>query len=1065
MRFITAKTQCKLSSHGEEYILTPVHYPKVDIHNILAGEYGYVLRTLNEAPHIQEAFFDPKKIPGFPKKATNPSSIPPGSRVLIMRVGGLGDMIMLTPVLRYIKERLNPDVDVTLATFKYSHELFYKNPCVDAVIPSPVRLSHLLKYDYYMEFFDEKNDNEEKIFASMNMVDYHFKGIEVDYNNLDDDSKRVHLPNNIACSEDIIKFYSQLDRKQYRAIALASLFSSSPTRDFPPGHFEVLIRSFPDVLFVVPYKDKTVFKGRFDRITNSNLIYLNTSGSITEYITAIEQSDIVVCSDSSAYHIAEALGKKSIVLFGSVNPDFRIRYYQNVRALSVSYKGLYCKSPCGISDTKWIKTSGRIGRELIRQKLYDPDRGCPEAVRLGKEYSPCLLTIPSQDIVDLFRETLDQTSLSRDGSIKSEPRPTISACLMVKNEEKFLPQCLQSIRDYVDEIIVVDTGSTDNTMNIAGEFGAKVYEHPWENDFSKHRNQSISYATGDWILIIDADEKIDHKTAPMLWNAVKESPSAMIAILVRNFTHNSAYSTESLSVRLFKNRLGIHYDGIIHNQIQIIEPPATFPVILWHYGYDLDEEEMHKKRSRSLKLLLKQAKTRPHCHITQHHLAVTYFSEYKWEKALKSGLKSLKLLEDCKDHGKGLGWTYFIISFSLFKLGRIDEAVEKALEGLEKFPRSIDLHHLMACLLVGKKDFKGVLRYAETYFNLRKEYKKDPSPFGLDLFEMFHKEDNIYHAMGYAYYDLGHREKALESFRLARDTMKSDRGENLKQIAKFLAVNKEHEEALSFLESIRSGDIPFEPDFLKFPGLFEKADDQGLAVRAYDTLERLFPRIWDIPYHRGLYYLRKQEFEAASGSFEKANDLSRTTPEILVNWGYALTKLGQYVEAKGKYLSALEINPEEPNAVINLGILYYQMNRYEDAVPFLKRATEIDPDHIYAMLALCHIYLKINEIEKIVPLCERLLRELELPKDFNIESVSDLGHIFFLISKTLLSRKNHASHEIAFQIGHVLTGGYPKPMFEMVEQAIKMGDESASRRMLAYIREACPALETSDNQQ
>lgn len=1059
MRFITAKTQCKLSSHGEEYILSPVHYPKVDIHNILAGEYGYVLRTLNEAPHVQEAFFDPKKIPGFPKKATDPSSIPAGSRLLILRVGGLGDMIMLTPVLRYIRERLNPDVEITLATFKYSHELFHKTPCVDAVIPSPVRLSHLLEYDYYMEFFNEKNDDEEKIFASMNMTDYHFRGIEVDYNNLDDDSKRVHLPKDIACSEDIIKFYSQLDREQYRAVALASLFSSSPTRDFPPGHFEVLIRSFPDVLFVVPYKDKTIFKGRFDHITNNNLIYLDTSGSITEYITAIEQSDIVVCSDSSAYHIAEALGKKAIVLFGSVNPDFRIRYYRNVRSLSVSYKGLYCKSPCSISDTKWIKASGRVGRELIRQKLYDPDRGCPEAVRLGKEYSPCLLAIPSQDIVDLFLKTLDKTNLSWDGSIKSEKekkemkeisdaskskqRPTISACLMVKNEEKFLPQCLQSIRDYVDEIIVVDTGSTDNTMNIAGEFGARVYEHPWENDFSKHRNQSISYATGDWILIVDADEKIDHKTAPMLWNAVMESPSAMIAILVRNFTHKSAYSTEGLSIRLFKNRLGIHYDGIIHNQIQIIEPPAPFPIVLWHYGYDLEEEEMHKKRSRSLKLLLKQAKMRPHCHITRHHLAVTYFSEYKWENALESGLKSLELLEDCKDHGKGLGWTYFIISFSLFKLGRIDEAVEKALEGLEKFPKNIDLHHLMACLLVGKKDFKGVLRYAETYFNLRKEYKKDPSPFGLDLFEMFYKEDNIYHAMGYAHYDLGDREKALESFRLARDTMKSDRGENLKQIAKFLAVNEEHEEALSFLESIRSGEIAFEPDFLKFPGLFENADHQALAVRAYDTLDRLFPGTWEIPYHRGLYYLRNQEFEAAAGSFEKADDLSRNTSEILVNWGYALTKLGLNIEAKEKYLSALEINPEEPNAIINLGILYYQMNEYKDAAPFLKRATEIDPDHVYAMLALSHIYLKMSEIEKIVPLCERLLCKLSFPrrressyiKGFSIESVSNLGHIFFLISKTLLSRKNHASHEIAFQIGHVLTRGDPKPLFEIVEQA------------------------------
>jgi cellulose synthase/poly-beta-1,6-N-acetylglucosamine synthase-like glycosyltransferase len=80
-------------------------------------------------------------------------------------------------------------------------------------------------------------------------------------------------------------------------------------------------------------------------------------------------------------------------------------------------------------------------------------------------------------------------------------KPTISLCMMVKNEEKFLPQCLDSVRNYVDEIIIVDTGSTDRTVEIAEKYTDKIYFHPWEEDFSKHRNQSISYATGDWIFI------------------------------------------------------------------------------------------------------------------------------------------------------------------------------------------------------------------------------------------------------------------------------------------------------------------------------------------------------------------------------------------------------------------------------------------------------------------------------------------------------------------------------------------------------------------------------------
>jgi len=85
---------------------------------------------------------------------------------------------------------------------------------------------------------------------------------------------------------------------------------------------------------------------------------------------------------------------------------------------------------------------------------------------------------------------------------------TLSICMMVKNEADNLRRCLPSLKGIADELIVIDTGSTDDTMKIAESAGAKVFEHPWENDFSKHRNQSVSYATGDWVFIIDADEEL-----------------------------------------------------------------------------------------------------------------------------------------------------------------------------------------------------------------------------------------------------------------------------------------------------------------------------------------------------------------------------------------------------------------------------------------------------------------------------------------------------------------------------------------------------------------------------
>ena len=86
---------------------------------------------------------------------------------------------------------------------------------------------------------------------------------------------------------------------------------------------------------------------------------------------------------------------------------------------------------------------------------------------------------------------------------------SVSLCLMVRNEEAVLPGCLQSTADLVNEIIVVDTGSTDRTKEIAANFGAKVFDFPWCDDFAAARNECIRHATGEWIFWMDADERID----------------------------------------------------------------------------------------------------------------------------------------------------------------------------------------------------------------------------------------------------------------------------------------------------------------------------------------------------------------------------------------------------------------------------------------------------------------------------------------------------------------------------------------------------------------------------
>ncbi len=112
--------------------------------------------------------------------------------------------------------------------------------------------------------------------------------------------------------------------------------------------------------------------------------------------------------------------------------------------------------------------------------------------------------------------------------------------MIVKNEEKHLVKCLRSVRDVVDEMIIVDTGSTDKTNDIAKVFGAKVFDFPWTGDFSAARNHSLEQATGDWILVLDADEVISARDFDELKAIIrKRSPSpAAYSIVTRNYMTN-----------------------------------------------------------------------------------------------------------------------------------------------------------------------------------------------------------------------------------------------------------------------------------------------------------------------------------------------------------------------------------------------------------------------------------------------------------------------------------------------------------------------------------------------
>ena len=165
------------------------------------------------------------------------------------------------------------------------------------------------------------------------------------------------------------------------------------------------------------------------------------------------------------------------------------------------------------------------------------------------------------------------------------PNQTISLCMIAKDEERYLGQCLDSVKSLVDEMIIVDTGSTDKTKEIAKKFGAKIYDFKWIDDFSAARNENLKHATKDWILVLDADEVLDKDAVKSIRDFIKKNEYDAFSFIQKNYTNESSIAGfvreehkinklsyagwyGSLSVRMFRNQKGYEFSGTVHELVE-----------------------------------------------------------------------------------------------------------------------------------------------------------------------------------------------------------------------------------------------------------------------------------------------------------------------------------------------------------------------------------------------------------------------------------------------------------------------------------------------------------------
>ncbi len=192
--------------------------------------------------------------------------------------------------------------------------------------------------------------------------------------------------------------------------------------------------------------------------------------------------------------------------------------------------------------------------------------------------------------------------------------PSISVCMIVKNEAANLRGCIESLRDLSSEIIVVDTGSTDETVSIAEQLGARVHHFQWIDDFAAARNESLRHATGDWVFWLDADDRLSQQAIDQLKRAAAEGKADAFMCLVPSTNHEGA-SEVTEHVRLFRNHLGIHFQYAIHETafLSVAELGlrlAYTDISIEHTGYH-DQAAKARKAARNLAIIEQQIRQHP----------------------------------------------------------------------------------------------------------------------------------------------------------------------------------------------------------------------------------------------------------------------------------------------------------------------------------------------------------------------------------------------------------------------------------------------------------------------
>ncbi|MCT4605588.1 MAG: glycosyltransferase [Marinisporobacter sp.] len=446
----------------------------------------------------------------------------------------------------------------------------------------------------------------------------------------------------------------------------------------------------------------------------------------------------------------------------------------------------------------------------------------------------------------------------------------LSLCVITKNEEKNLPRCLESVKDIVDEMIVIDTGSTDDTVKIAKSYGAKVDYYQWQDNFSDAKNYAFKKAKGDWILTMDGDEALCSSDNDRVLSLLNNPEVDLYLFQTLSYLGNKAGEelASNLNVRLIRNHKGYKYQGAIHEQLcnqydeNIDQDRVKIEkIVVYHYGYLESVEREKNKSNRNMNILEKVLKKDPNNNFHLYNMGSEYLRLRKFEKALEYYKKAYEeFMPHCAHSPKLL--VKMILALDL--LNRYEEERNILEKGLKYYPKFTDLEYLKACLNHKEK------RYLSAIKGFMKCLDMGEAPIALCNISGVGGYKS-YYALGEIYYELGEDDEAYHCYIKAIQG-KPDFHVPLHRIGEILIKKEKNIDIVK--QKLEA--------FFKKPfhvGVYTKLGDLCFGNEKYDVALEYFLKAKEIlkddprlNYYVGICYLFLKEYQQAYNHFEKVKE-------------------------------------------------------------------------------------------------------------------------------------------------------------------------------------------------